>query len=46
VLIGTVGRSTPLWTIRKAVNTGSFHYKRDGRVQLQKAWYGKPTRKG
>jgi hypothetical protein len=46
VLIGDVDRAPALWTIRKAVNTGSFHYQRDGRVALQKAWYGKPSRKG
>ncbi|HWC33371.1 MAG TPA: hypothetical protein VG650_00965 [Mycobacteriales bacterium] len=46
VLIGGVDRSKPVWTIRKAHDTGNYHYKQDGRAKLAEAWYGKPSRKG
>lgn len=46
VLIGGVNRKPALWRIRKARDTGNYHYKRDGRASLQEAWYGKPSRKG
>jgi hypothetical protein len=46
VLIGAVDRTPSLWTIRRAHATSGYHYKRDGHVKLQEAWYGKPSRKG
>lgn len=46
VLIGNVNRRPATWTIRKAHDTGNYKYKRDGRVELQRAWYGKPSREG
>jgi hypothetical protein len=45
-LVGDVDRSTGPWTIRRARDTGHGHYVRDGRVQLERVWYGKPSRKG
>jgi hypothetical protein len=46
VLIGGVDRKSALWTIRKVRDTGDYHYKRDGHVELAQAWYGEPSRKG
>ena len=46
VLYGPPDKSQPLWRIRKARDTGSFHFKPEGWVTIDKAWFGAPTRLG
>lgn len=46
VLIGKVDRTSTPWTIRKAVRSGIYHYKRDGQAGIETVWFGKSSRKG
>ncbi|HWC35326.1 MAG TPA: hypothetical protein VG650_10910 [Mycobacteriales bacterium] len=46
VLVGKPDKTGSLWRIRKARETGGFHYKIVGWVTITKAWFGAPTRLG
>jgi hypothetical protein len=46
VLVGNVDRHHKVWRIRKARRTSGGHYKRAGWVDISKAYFGKPSRKG
>lgn len=46
VLVGPIDKSNPVWRIRKAKDTGQFHFKVVGWVYIQKAWIGEPTKLG
>jgi hypothetical protein len=45
-LVGNVDRHHKAWRIRKARRTSGGHYKLAGWVDISKAYFGKPSRKG
>jgi hypothetical protein len=46
VIIGSVDKHTKPWRVRKAISTGSGHYKLGPLINVTKAWLGKPSFKG
>jgi hypothetical protein len=45
-LIGNVDKKPALWRIKLVRSTSGGHFKVVGWVKLEKAWFGRPTRKG
>jgi hypothetical protein len=46
VLIGNVDKVHKVWSVRKAKPAGHGNFKEAGRVDLSRAWFGKPSLKG
>jgi hypothetical protein len=46
VLYGQPDKSQGLWRIRKARDNGRFHFKPDGWITINKAWFGAPSQLG